>query len=65
MEFFFIGIGIVIGFLFGWLLNSNRASTKVQELRIENAELKKDKETDAEKIKWLKSAEEQLKDTFK
>ena len=65
MEFFFyIAIALIIGFLFGWLLNSNRVTTITEKLRIENAELRKDKDSDAERIKWIESAEEQLKDTF-
>lgn len=64
MEILYITIALIIGFLFGWLLNSNRVTTLTEKLRIENAELKKDKDSDAERIKWVESAEEQLKDTF-
>ena len=65
MEFFFyIAIALIIGFSLGWLANSNRVTTITEKLRIENAELRKDKDSDAERIKWVESAEKQLKDTF-
>jgi DNA recombination protein RmuC len=61
----YILVAIIFGFLFSWLIQQIRFNRKIETLKIENAELKKDLEIDNEKMKWLELTQEKLKETFK
>ena len=64
MSLLYLIIGLFAGFLIGSLFQSYRATSKSRHLEIENAELKKDHEADAERLQWLETAEGKLKDAF-
>lgn len=57
--------GLVFGFLFGWFLQQIRLNKRIENLKIKNTELQKEREMDAEKMKWLEMTEEKLKESFK
>jgi DNA recombination protein RmuC len=55
----------IIGFLIAWVIQQSRFTGRLENLKIENAQLKKDIESDAEKMMWLELTQEKLKETFK
>jgi DNA recombination protein RmuC len=61
----YIGVASLIGFLIAWVIQQSRLAVRMENLKIENAQLKKDIESDAEKMKWLELTQEKLKETFK
>jgi DNA recombination protein RmuC len=63
--FGYILIGLVTGFLLGWIIVQARFSSKQRTLEIENVQLKKDLEADVERMKWLEMTQERLKESFK
>ncbi len=58
-------IGLAVGFLLAWFIQQSRFGSRVESLKIENAELKKEIESNVEKMKWLELTEEKLKESFK
>jgi len=61
----YIAAGLAVGFLFAWFIQQSRFAPRLERLRIENAELRKEIESSAEKMKWLELSEEKLKESFK
>ena len=61
----YILIGLITGFLLGWIIIQTRYSSKQRALEIENVQLKKDLEADVERMKWLEMTQEKLKESFK
>jgi len=61
----YIGASLLVGFLLAWLIQQLRLNSQIETLKIENVQLKKDLEADAERMKWLELTQEKLKETFK
>lgn len=61
----YILIGLITGFLLGWIIIQTRYSSKQRAIEIENVQLKKDLEADVERMKWLEMTQEKLKESFK
>ncbi len=61
----YFAVAIVVGFLIAWILQQARLGSRLENLKIENVQLKKDLESDAEKMKWLELTQDKLKETFK
>ncbi len=61
----YIGASLLVGFLLAWLIQQLRLNSRIETLKIENVQLKKDLEADAERMKWLELTQEKLKETFK
>jgi len=61
----YIVVAVMIGFLIAWIIQQARLSSRIESLKIENAQLKKDIESDQEKMKWLELTQDKLKETFK
>lgn len=61
----FTGAGLLLGFLIAWLIQQVRLSRRLEAVKVENIELKKDIEADQERMKWLEVTQEKLKETFK
>ena len=38
----YIIAGLIVGFFFGWFIQHSRFTSRLEQVRIENAELKKD-----------------------
>lgn len=56
---------MMVGFLIAWIIQQGRLSSRITNLKIENVQLKKEIESDAEKMKWLELTQDRLKETFK
>jgi len=63
--FGYVLMGLITGFLLGWIIIQTRFSRKQRTLEIENVQLKKDLEADAERMQWLEMTQEKLKESFK
>ena len=61
----YILIGLITGFLLGWIIIQTRFSSIQRALEIENVQLKKDLEADMERMKWLEMTQEKMKESFK
>ncbi len=61
----YIGVGLLVGFLIAWLIQQLRLSPRIEAIKIENVQLKKDLEADVERMKWMELTQEKLKETFK
>ncbi|GAB4364452.1 MAG: hypothetical protein Kow0042_03030 [Calditrichia bacterium] len=64
----FLGIGaaaLIFGFFLAWLIQQIRLGKRLESLKIENIQLQKEREADAERMKWLEMSEEKMKETFK
>ncbi len=61
----YIGVGLLVGFLVAWLIQQLRLSPRIEAMKIENVQLKKDLEADVERMKWMELTQEKLKETFK
>jgi DNA recombination protein RmuC len=58
-------LGLMVGVLIGVVISQTRSSKKINFLNIENVQLKKDLEKDAERMQWLELTQEKLKESFK
>jgi len=61
----YASVGLLIGFLLAWLIQHIRFSKRIENLRIDNIGLQKEREADMQRIKWLEITEEKMKETFK
>jgi len=65
ITFIYVAVAGLVGFLVGWVIQQSRFTSLMENLKIENVQLKKDIESDAEKMKWLELTQDKLKETFK
>ena len=65
ITFIYVAVAGLVGFLVGWVIQQSRFTSRMENLKIENVQLKKDIESDAEKMKWLELTQDKLKETFK
>jgi DNA recombination protein RmuC len=65
ITLFYVTVAGLVGFLIGWVIQQSRFTSRMESLKIENVQLKKDIESDAEKMKWLELTQDKLKETFK
>ena len=56
--------GLSVGALLTWLVMKSKATTAQSELKIKNAELIKQIESDQDKMNWLESTETKIRETF-
>ncbi len=64
VELLFILVGVLFGFVVGYLLARARSSRTEGALRVQLAELSQAKVADAEKLEWSERREVQLRDAF-
>lgn len=57
-------VGLLVG-LFLWNRTRSRSDKEASELRLQITGLEKERESDAEKLDWVKKAEENMRDAFK
>ena len=57
-------LGLLIG-LFLWNKGRSRSERETSELRLQITSLEKERESDAEKLDWVKKAEGNMRDAFK
>ena len=61
----YASIGLMVGFLLAWMIQHIRFSRRIENLRIDNIGLQKEREADVQRIKWMEITEEKMKETFK
>ncbi len=59
-----IGVSFLLGAVIAWLFSQNHSRGTSERLRIELAELKKEREADLEKLTWLDEARKQMREAF-